>query len=148
MKELSHTDQHGKAVMIDVSEKPVMKRIAKARGHIKLAEETIRLVNENQLKKGDVFAVSRIAGISAAKQTHSLIPLCHNIAIDSIRIDLFADKNGISAVSEVISTGRTGVEMEAMTAAAVALLTVYDMCKSVDKSMGIDNLELIEKIKK
>jgi cyclic pyranopterin phosphate synthase len=148
MKKLSHTDIHGKAIMVDIGEKEIQTRIAKASGHITLAVKTIKLINENQLKKGDVLTVAQLAGINAAKQTQNLIPLCHNIAIENVKVSLATDKTGVTAESEVKSTGKTGVEMEALTAVSVALLTVYDMCKAVDKNMVIDKTELIEKIKK
>lgn len=148
MKKLSHTDSHGKAIMVDIGEKEIQTRIARARGHIRLAAETARLINENQLKKGDVFTVAQIAGINAAKQTQNLIPLCHNIALENVRVSLMTDETGVTAESEVKSSGKTGVEMEALTAVSVALLTVYDMCKAVDRNMVIDRTELIEKIKK
>ena len=148
MKKLTHTDNHGKAIMVDIGEKIIQARIARASGHITLAPETIRLIEENQLKKGDVLTVAQLAGISAAKQTSSLIPLCHNIAIESVSVRLTVDKTGVKAESEVKCTGKTGVEMEALTSVSIALLTVYDMCKAVDKNMIIDYTELIEKIKK
>ncbi len=148
MKQLTHTDKHGKALMVDVGDKVPQLRIAKASGHITLASETIELVNENQLKKGDVLTVAQLAGISAAKQTSSLIPLCHNIVLDNVKVDVLTDKTGVTVKSEVRCEGRTGVEMEALTAVSVALLTVYDMCKAVDKTMVIDNITLTEKIKK
>jgi cyclic pyranopterin phosphate synthase len=148
MKNLTHTDKHGKAVMVDIGEKEIQSRIAKAHGHIKLAPATVSLIKENQMKKGDVLSVAQIAGINAAKQTGTLIPLCHNIALDNILIDLSIDKYGVTAISEVKCKGKTGVEMEALTAVSVALLTVYDMCKAVDKSMVIDKIELTEKVKR
>jgi cyclic pyranopterin phosphate synthase len=148
MKKLTHTDNRGKAVMVDIGEKLIQARIARASGHITLAPETIRLIEENQLKKGDVLTVAQLAGINAAKQTSSLIPLCHNIAIESVSIRMAIDKTGVKAESEVKCTGKTGVEMEALTSVSIALLTVYDMCKAVDKNMIIDYTELIEKIKK
>jgi cyclic pyranopterin monophosphate synthase len=148
MKKLTHTDNLGKAVMVDIGEKIVQERIARASGHITLAPETIRLIRENQLKKGDVLTVAQLAGINAAKQTSSLIPLCHNIALENISVRLFVDKTGVKAESEVKCTGKTGVEMEALTTVSIALLTVYDMCKAVDKHMIIDYTELIDKIKK
>jgi len=147
MKKLTHADNKGKAVMVDVGAKAIQTRIAIASGHIILAPETLTLVNENLLKKGDVLTVAQIAGISAAKQTSSLIPLCHNIVLDKVSVDLIPDSNGVSAFSEVRCKGRTGVEMEALTAVSVALLTVYDMCKAVDKGMIIDKISLTEKIK-
>jgi cyclic pyranopterin phosphate synthase len=136
MKKLTHTNNKGKS------------RIAKANGHITLAKETIGLIKENQLKKGDVLTVAQLAGISAAKQTSSLIPLCHNIVLDNVKVDVTTDKTGVNVKSEVRCEGRTGVEMEALTAVSVALLTVYDMCKAVDKNMVIDKVVLTEKIKK
>lgn len=148
MKQLTHIDNHGKAVMVDVGDKVQQLRIAKASGHITLAVETIELIKENQLKKGDVLTVAQLAGISAAKQTSALIPLCHNIVLDNVKVDVAADKTGVKVKSEVRCEGKTGVEMEALTAVSVALLTVYDMCKAVDKNMVIDNITLTEKIKK
>ena len=147
MKEMTHIDKNGKARMVDVGDKTIRTRIAKACGSISLAPETLKIISENQLKKGDVMTVAQIAGINAAKETAALIPLCHNIVLDSINIDLIPEKNCIKAVSEVKCSGKTGAEMEALTAVAVALLTVYDMCKAVDKSMIIENIELIEKTK-
>lgn len=148
MKRLTHTDNKGKAVMVDVGDKAIQSRIARAEGHITLLPETITLLNENQLKKGDVLTVAQLAGISAAKDTSSLIPLCHNIVIENVRVDLTVEATGVKAESEVRCTGKTGVEMEALTAVSVSLLTVYDMCKAVDKDMMISNIRLIEKIKK
>ena len=148
MNKLTHTDSKGKAVMVDVGEKDIQFRIAKASGHIKLAAETIQLIKDNLLKKGDVLTVAQIAGISAAKQTSYLIPLCHNIVLDNVRVEAVVDSTGVQVDSEVRCTGKTGVEMEALTAVSVALLTVYDMCKAVDKKMVVDNICLTEKIKK
>ena len=148
MDKLTHTDKTGKAIMVDVGDKMNQLRIAKADGHISLAPETIRIIEENLLKKGDVLTVSQLAGITAAKKTSDLIPLCHNIVLDNVKIDATIDKTGIRVVSEVRCTGKTGVEMEALTAVSVALLTVYDMCKAVDKNMIIDNITLTEKTKK
>ena len=148
MIKLTHTDKKGKAIMVDVGAKEVQLRIAKARGHITLAEETINLIRENLMKKGDVLTVAQIAGINAAKQTSGLIPLCHNIVLDNVTLVVSSDNTGVSAESEVRCTGKTGVEMEALTAVSVALLTVYDMCKSVDKTMAVDKICLIEKVKR
>ncbi len=148
MKKLTHTDIKGKASMVDVGEKMIQQRFARASGHITLAPNTIGLIEENLIKKGDVLTVAQLAGINAAKQTSNLIPLCHNIFIDSIKVNLCTDKSGVSAECEVKTTGKTGAEMEALTAVSIALLTVYDMCKSVDKKMVIDRTELIEKHKK
>jgi cyclic pyranopterin monophosphate synthase len=148
MDKLTHTDNKGKAVMIDVGDKENQLRIAKASGHILLAPETILLIKDNLLKKGEVLTVSQLAGISAAKKTSDLIPLCHNIVLDNVKVDAGLDKTGVKVVSEVRCFAKTGVEMEALTAVSVALLTVYDMCKAVDKNMIIDNISLTEKIKK
>lgn len=148
MKKLTHTDYRGKAIMVDIGEKEIQTRIAKAEGHITLALATIKLIKADQLKKGDVLTVAQIAGINAAKQTQMLIPLCHNITIDKISVDLSVDRTGITVKSEVKCKGKTGVEMEALTAVSISLLTVYDMCKAVDKNMVIDKIGLIEKIKK
>jgi cyclic pyranopterin phosphate synthase len=148
MNKLTHTDNKGKAVMVDVGDKEDQLRIAKASGHITIADDTINLIRENQLKKGDVLTVAQLAGIGAAKRTSSLIPLCHNIVLDNIIVDVTLDQNGVKVVSEVRCHGKTGVEMEALTAVSIALLTVYDMCKAVDKKMVIDNICLMEKIKR
>jgi len=148
MNKLTHTDKKGKAVMVDVGDKENQLRIARASGHIVLAAETLKLIKDNLLKKGDVLTVAQLAGISAAKQTSGLIPLCHNIVLDSVKVDVAVDNTGVRVESEVRCTGKTGVEMEALTAVSIALLTVYDMCKAVDKKMIIDNIGLTEKIKK
>jgi len=147
MNRLSHTDDSGNAVMVDVGSKEIQHRSAKASGHIKLSEETLKLIKDNLVKKGDVLTVAQIAGISAAKQTSALIPLCHNIALDNIKVNLFPDESGIVAESEVHCNARTGAEMEAMTAVSVALITIYDMCKAVDKMMVIDRIMVTEKTK-
>ena len=148
MNKLSHTDNKGKAIMVDVGDKENQIRIAKASGHISLDPETIRLIEENLLKKGDVLTVAQLAGISAAKKSSELIPLCHNIVLDNVKLNTLVDETGVKVMSEVRCSGKTGVEMEALTAVSVALLTVYDMCKAVDKNMIIDNICLTEKIKK
>jgi len=144
---LTHTGEGGEARMVDVGAKPHQKRIALARGSIRLKPATLELVRENQLKKGDVISVARIAGIQAAKQTSALIPLCHNLLLESIRVDFEVTGSGIDVSAEVQSTGQTGVEMEALTAVSVALLTVYDMCKAVDRDMLIENIHLEKKTK-
>jgi cyclic pyranopterin phosphate synthase len=148
MKRLTHTDKKGKAVMVDVGNKEIQLRIAKASGHIILSGDTIKLINDNLLKKGDALTVAQLAGISAAKQTSGLIPLCHNIVLENVKVTVTPDRTGVSVSSEVYCTGKTGVEMEALTAVSVALLTVYDMCKAVDKKMIIENITLTEKVKK
>lgn len=148
MDKLTHINTSGKAVMVDVGDKESQLRIARATGHILLAKDTISLIKENLLKKGDVLAVAQLAGISAAKKTSDLIPLCHNIVLENVRVDATVDTTGVAVESEVRCTGKTGVEMEALTAVNVALLTVYDMCKAVDKNMVIEYVRLVEKIKK
>lgn len=148
MKKLSHTDGQGKAVMVDIGAKEIQTRTARARGHIRLSQETLNLVKDNQLKKGDVLTVAQLAGINAAKQTQNLIPLCHSILIENAEVSFTLYDDGIVAESKVSSTGKTGVEMEALSSVSVALLTIYDMCKAVDKRMIISGIELIEKIKK
>ncbi len=147
MEKFSHVDETGKASMVDVGGKEIQVRSAKATGHIKLSEETLNLIKDNLLKKGDVLTVAQIAGINAAKATSSLIPLCHNIVLDHVKVDLYPDEAGIVAESEVLCTGRTGAEMEALTSVTVALMTVYDMCKAVDKMMVIDRVMVTEKTK-
>lgn len=148
MNKLTHTDKKGKAVMVDVGDKENQLRIARASGHIILAAETVKLIKDNLLKKGDVLTVAQLAGISAAKQTSGLIPLCHNIVLENVKVDVAVDNTGVRVESEVRCTGKTGVEMEALTSVSIALLAVYDMCKAVDKKMIIDNIGLTEKIKK
>jgi cyclic pyranopterin monophosphate synthase len=148
MKDLTHTDPDGKARMVDVGYKDVQRREAKASGFITLSEETIDLIRKNLIKKGDVLAVAELAGVQAAKQTSALIPLAHNIVLDKVGVVASIENNGIRATSEVYCTGKTGVEMEALTAVSLALLTIYDMCKAVDKDMVIGPVRLIEKIKK
>lgn len=145
--ELSHIDNNGKANMVDVGDKPNQVRQAKATGFIMLSYETVKLIKENQMKKGDVLTVSEIAGIQAAKQTPSLIPLCHTLMLTKVDVKATLMDNGVKVDSLVKCVGQTGVEMEALTAVSVALLTVYDMCKAVDKNMVIDGITLIEKTK-
>ena len=147
MPKLSHTDSQGKANMVDVGHKKSQLRLARAEGTIRLGEETIRLITENLVKKGDVLSVAQIAGIQAAKQTASLIPLCHTLLVTKVDVVLSFTGEGVTAISEVQCIGQTGVEMEALTAVSVALLTVYDMCKAVDKLMILENIRLIEKTK-
>jgi cyclic pyranopterin phosphate synthase len=133
--------------MVDTGDKPVQHRMAAASGRINMLPETLRLVSENLMKKGEVLTVSEVAGIQAAKKCGELIPLCHNIPLDQVIVTLTSDEGGIVAVSNVRCTGRTGVEMEALTAVSVALLTVYDMCKAVDKGMTITDIRLDKKEK-
>lgn len=145
--ELSHIDESGKMQMVDVSGKPEVKRTAIAKGKIFLKAETIEKVQQGLMKKGDVLACARVAGISAAKQTQSLIPLCHNIFIDQIGVDFNIVEDGVEITSKTICVAKTGIEMEALTAVSVAALTIYDMCKAVDKEMVISNVHLVEKRK-
>ena len=144
---LSHTDKKGKASMVDVGSKPDQNRTAIAEGFIHLQTETIKLILDNQMKKGDVLTTSEIAGIQAAKRTSELIPLCHNISLNKIDVKASLQKKGVFVSSEVKCSGKTGVEMEALTATSVALLTIYDMCKAVDKNMIIDKIHLVKKTK-
>ena len=144
---LSHLDEKGTVRMVDISEKPRVKRTARAAGKIKLGAETIRLINEGLIEKGDVLAVARIAGISAAKKTWDLIPLCHNIEIDLVEVAFRIVKDGIEIESTSVCTDKTGIEMEALTAVCVAALTIYDMCKAVDAEMRIEDIMLLENTK-
>ena len=148
MKRLSHVGADGRAQMVDVSAKPVSIRRAIASGKIRLREETLNLVSKNQIAKGDVLATARIAGIQAAKQTAQLIPLCHTLPLGEIKIDLIASADGVEARCTARTVAQTGVEMEALTGVAVALLTIYDMCKAVDKGMRISDIQLVEKTKR
>ena len=148
MPELSHVDDEGRARMVDVGEKPAQHRMARAEGAITLSEATRALIRENGIKKGDVLTVAQVAGIQAAKRTGELIPLCHPLVLDKIDVRLEVSTGGVTATSEVRCVGRTGVEMEALTAVSVALLTVYDMCKAADKNMQIGEIRLIEKVKR
>ena len=133
--------------MVDVGAKPPQLRIARAAGRIDLAPETVKLIETNEIKKGDVLTVAQIAGIQAAKRTSELIPLCHPLALSRVKVQLEVVPGGVTATSEVRCIDRTGVEMEALTAVSVALLTVYDMCKAVDKNMRIVEVSLLEKVK-
>jgi len=133
--------------MVDVGAKPDQLRIARAKGHITLAESTIRLIRNNEMKKGDVLVLAEVAGVQAAKKTAELIPLCHNIFIENVAVKASLDNTGVVIESECRSTGKTGIEMEALTAVSIGLLTIYDMCKAVDKGMIIDEVVLTEKTK-
>ena len=147
MNELSHVNRDGEASMVDVTGKPVVSRVATASGFIEMQAETIDLVNENKIKKGDVLTVAKIAGISAAKQTSALIPLCHSLSLSHVSVDCVQKQNGILLSSTVKTAGKTGVEMEALCAVSVAALTLYDMCKAVDKTMIIGDIALESKRK-
>ncbi len=147
MKRLTHLDRRGKARMVDVSGKPATLREAVARGSVMMKKETLGLIEKNMIAKGDVLGVARVAGIMAAKKTPDLIPMCHPLNISSVAVEFVIDRkrSRIDIESRVSLTGQTGVEMEAMTAVAVAALTIYDMCKSVDREMTISKILLVEK---
>ena len=147
MSKLSHINEQGKANMVDVSHKSDQVRTAKAGGKIFLSPETIRLIKENHIKKGDVLCVAQIAGIQAAKRTSNLIPLCHPLQISKVDVSFKVEEVAVYCESMVKCIGQTGVEMEALTAVSVALLTIYDMCKAVDKQMIIGEVKLLEKTK-
>ena len=146
-KELSHFDTKGNAVMVDISEKEITQRTAKAKGVISLNDEAMKAVISGTAKKGDVLGVARIGGIMAAKKCAELIPLCHPLNFDkcTINFSINKDKNEIEAICEVKLSGKTGAEMEALTGVSIALLTIYDMCKSLDKTIVISNIKLYEK---
>jgi cyclic pyranopterin monophosphate synthase len=148
MKSLTHIDKRGKACMVDVSAKPVQFREAVARGAIFLKPQTLALITENQIAKGDVLNTARIAGIQAAKRTAELIPLCHPLALTHVGVDLHPKSDHIDITATAKIAAQTGVEMEALTAVAVAALTIYDMCKAVDKEMVIGEIVLVSKTKK
>ena len=147
MDKFTHFDDDGKAVMVDITEKNVTERTAVATGEIVMNRETLEAVKKGNIKKGDVLGVARIAAIMAAKQTQSLIPMCHNILLTNAKIEFSFDDEGnkILIKSTVKTTGKTGVEMEALTMVAIAGLTIYDMCKSMDKFMVIGEIRLVEK---
>jgi cyclic pyranopterin phosphate synthase len=147
MNKLTHVNEQGKANMVEVGQKPVQHRVAIAEGHIALMPETLSMIQENQMKKGDVLTVAEIAGIQAAKRTSELIPLCHPIMLTSVTVRCNLDETGVKVHSEARCVGQTGVEMEALTAVNVALLTIYDMCKAVDETMQMDSIRLLEKSK-
>jgi cyclic pyranopterin phosphate synthase len=147
MDGLSHVDREGRARMVDVSAKTPQARLARAAGIMEMSPSTLALIRENRIRKGDVLAVAQIAGIQAAKRTAELIPLCHPLSLDSIDVKLRLVDGGVSAASVVKCVGRTGVEMEAIVAVTIALLSVYDMCKAVDKSMRIGDIRLVKKVK-
>jgi cyclic pyranopterin phosphate synthase len=146
-KTLTHLAASGEARMVDVSEKPETERVAVAEGRVIMAPATLDVVLKGDAKKGDVLGAARIAGIMAAKRTHELIPLCHPLSITKVDVDLLPDRKlpGVVVRATVSVTGRTGVEMEALTAAAVACLTIYDMVKAIERGMRIEGIRLIEK---
>jgi cyclic pyranopterin phosphate synthase len=147
MARLTHFDEHGKARMVDVSAKAETDRVAVAKGSVIMAPETLKLIQEGGAKKGDVLAVAQLAGIMAAKRTSELIPLCHPLPLTSVDVTLDCDpaRNAVEITATCRTTGKTGVEMEALTAASVAALTVYDMCKAVDRAMVLTDIRLQRK---
>lgn len=146
-EQFSHINDRGEALMVDVSGKTSTKRRALASGRISMSPEAFALLLDNRIPKGDVFAAARIAGIQAAKKTPELIPLCHLLLLESVTVDLIPDSkdNSVKVTCEVLLTGKTGAEMEALTGVSTALLTVYDMCKAIDKNMVISDILLEEK---
>lgn len=144
---LTHLDEHGRAKMVDVSHKPDTERIAVARGEIHMKKETLDLIRAGQIKKGDVLTIAQIAGITASKRTSDLIPLCHPLPLTKVDVDLALDEliPGVVITATAKTIGKTGVEMEALTAVSIAALTVYDMAKAAEKTMRIQNIRLIEK---
>jgi len=144
---LTHIDARGNAAMVDVTEKPVTDRTAVARGRVVMRPETLALIERGDAKKGDVLGVARLAGIMAAKRTAELIPLCHPLPISSVAVELELDRtaSAVEISATVRTTGRTGVEMEALTAASIAALTIYDMCKAVDRGMRVEALRVVRK---
>lgn len=146
MSELSHFDAHGASRMVDVGDKPVTKRQARASGRVRMRPETVALIRDRRVVKGDVLEVARLAGIMAAKRTAELVPLCHPLAMDSVVVRFeFPDDETVVVEAEARATARTGVEMEALVAVSVAALTIYDMCKSADRQMVVEQVRLEEK---
>jgi len=144
---LSHLDSQGRARMVDVSEKPDTARMAVAKGEVRMEQATLALIRDGLLKKGDVLGIAEVAGVMAAKRTSELIPLCHPLTLSQVQVDLELDEAlpGVVITASVKTTGKTGVEMEALTAVTVAALTVYDMAKAAEKTMHINNIRLVEK---
>src|SRR5213593_1213259 len=147
MKRFTHISRDGRAQMVDVSAKPTTKRRAIAIGTIRLQRKTLDLIAKDQIAKGNVFATARLAGIQAAKQTAHLIPLCHTLPLSDVKIDIVAARDGAEVACTARTVAQTGVEMEALTGVAIALLTIYDMCKAVDKKMQIADVRLVKKTK-
>lgn len=144
--EFTHFNEYGKAKMVDVSEKNETKRVAIAKGSIKMKPETIKMIKDNKMKKGDVLSVAQIGGITGAKKTWDIIPMCHNIFLTGSDIKFTVLEEEIEVEATVSTVGKTGVEMEALTAVSTAMLTIYDMCKAVDKDMVIGNIRVMKKI--
>jgi cyclic pyranopterin monophosphate synthase len=147
MMEFSHLNRKGEAHMVDITHKDEQVRTAIASGKIYLQSQTLELIKTGTVAKGDIFPVARIAGIQAAKSTSGMIPLCHQLKLTKVSVDFYTDTDGIRTEAMAKCTGKTGVEMEALTAVSVALLTIYDMCKAVDKSMVMGEIKLLEKKK-
>ena len=147
MAKLTHIDEDGKARMVDVSEKDVTDRTATAEGSVLMQPDTLKLIIDGSVKKGDVISVARLAGVMAAKRTADMIPLCHPLALNKVDVDVTCDevRNAVDIVATCRVSGRTGVEMEALTAVSVAALTVYDMCKAIDRGMQITDIRLVHK---
>jgi len=147
MSELTHLDEGGRARMVDIGHKPDTERVAIARGEVCMKKNTFELIRAGQIKKGDVLTVAQIAGISASKRTSDLIPLCHSLPLTQVDVDLALDESlpGVVITATARTIGKTGVEMEALTAVSVAALTVYDMAKAAEKTMRIQNIRLVEK---
>ncbi len=148
MGQLTHIASDGSAKMVDVSAKPLSHREAIASGRIELQPATLELISSDRIAKGNVFATARLAGIQAAKQTAQLIPLCHTLGLSHVEVDLTSSETSVEAICTARTTAQTGVEMEALTGVSVALLTIYDMCKAVDKQMRIHDVQLLRKTKK
>ena len=148
MRRFTHIGADGRAQMVNVSDKPLSVRTAVATGKIRLQRETLDLISNDQIAKGNVFATARIAGIQAAKQTAQLIPLCHTLPLSEVKIDIVTSDGSAEIKCTARTVAQTGVEMEALTGVAVALLTIYDMCKAVDKEMQISDVRLIDKTKR
>src|SRR5476651_1986415 len=148
MKRLTHLASDGRAKMVDVSAKPLSHREAVASGKIALQPTTLELIGADRIAKGNVFATARLAGIQAAKQTAQLIPLCHTLGLSHVELDLTSVVSAVEATCTARTTAQTGVEMEALTGVAIALLTIYDMCKAVDKQMRIGDIRLLKKTKR
>src|SRR5437879_2457817 len=148
MDRLSHIGSDGRAQMVDVSAKPMSTRTAIAKGKIKLQRNTLDLISKDRIAKGNVFATARLAGIQAAKQTANLIPLCHTLPLSDVKIDIVGARDGAEVTCTARTIAQTGVEMEALTGVSIALLTIYDMCKAVDKKMQLAAVSLIKKTKR
>lgn len=146
-RSLTHLNRRGEASMVDVSSNPAVRREAVAVGRIVMQADTVKRIRENSFKKGDVLCVARIAAIQAAKQTQHLIPLCHQIPLAKVQIDFELQAKAVAITATAITTAPTGVEMEALTAVSLAALTIYDMCKAVDKKMRIEGIKLLKKTK-